>query len=296
MLGDLNVSWIHGAANCAETANPPIQVHRFDADTFILRQSKCSDPGPPGGPAGPSFEAPFLYLLVGSRRALLVDSGASRSPAVFPIAETVDRLLLDRAATTAQPRLPLIVAHTHSHGDHAAGDVQLAALDRTTIVPLGVAGVKEFFGLADWPDDAATIDLGNRVLDVLPIPGHEASHVAFYDRATQFLLTGDTFYPGLLVVNDWNAYRRSAAKLKAFAGNHPVSLLLGAHIEMTRQPGRWFGLGRLFQPDEHVLELRPQHLQEWADSVEALGPSPRTQRHGDFIIFPASDPLPPLAP
>ena len=72
MGGDLNVTWIHGAPNhCASPIEPRIQVHRFDADTFILRQSKCSEPGTPDAP-GPSFEAPFMYLMIGKSRAFLL--------------------------------------------------------------------------------------------------------------------------------------------------------------------------------------------------------------------------------
>jgi glyoxylase-like metal-dependent hydrolase (beta-lactamase superfamily II) len=295
MAGDLNVTWIHGAPDCSQSTDPPIQVHRFDDDTFILRQSKCSEPGTPGQP-GPSFEAPFMYLLFGEAKALLLDSGASRSPAVFPIAATIDRLITDRATALGRPRPPLVVAHSHSHGDHVEGDDQLRALPNTTVVPLGVAGVKGFFGIAHWPADAATFDLGGRVLDVLPIPGHEPSHIALYDHRTQILLTGDTLYPGLLVVNDWTAYGRSAARLKAFADSHTVTFVLGGHIEMTDEPGRWFGLGALFQPGEHALQLTAHHLQEWAAAMESLGSHPRTDRHDDFIIFPSSDPLPPLHP
>ena len=97
MPGDLNVTWIHGATDCSHSTDPPIQVHRFDADTFILRQSKCSEPGTPASP-GPSFEAPFLYLLFGSSQCLLLDSGASRSATVFPIAKTIDSLRTSHAA------------------------------------------------------------------------------------------------------------------------------------------------------------------------------------------------------
>jgi glyoxylase-like metal-dependent hydrolase (beta-lactamase superfamily II) len=291
VAGDLHVTWIHGAPDCAASADPLIQVHRYDADTFILRQSKCSEPGTPDQP-GPSFEAPFLYLLVGRDRAFLLDTGASSAPAVLPVAATVSRLLTDHAAAAGRPPVPLLVAHSHSHGDHLAGDDQFRARPDTTVVPAGLAAVRAFFGLPHWPAGTAAVDLGGRVLDVLPIPGHESSHIAVYDRATGLLLTGDSLYPGLLVVHDWAAYVASAARLRAFADTHPVTFVLGGHVEMTATPRRWFGLGALFQPNEHVLQLEARHLREWADAVHALGAHPRTERHDDFIIYPATDPLP----
>jgi glyoxylase-like metal-dependent hydrolase (beta-lactamase superfamily II) len=293
--GDLNVAWIHGAPNCAASIDPPIQVHRYDATTYILRQSKCSEPGDPPG-SGPSFEAPFLYLLIGSGRALLLDTGASRSSAVFPLAATVLPLLADHAAAAGLPPMPLVVAHSHSHGDHLAGDDQFRGQPATTVVPAAVAEVRRFFGLPHWPDSTAAFDLGGRVLDVVPIPGHEEAHIALYDRRTGLLLTGDTLYPGLLVVNDWAAYVASAARLRAFAEAHPVTFVLGGHVEMTDRPGRWFGLGALYQPGEHVLQMLPHHLHEWADAVRALAPHPRTVRHDDFLIYPIGDPLPSLGP
>ncbi|MGH7152247.1 MAG: hypothetical protein ACREIU_16190, partial [Planctomycetota bacterium] len=80
--GNLDVRWIHGAADCSSNADPPIQVHRYDEDTWILRQNKCVH-----------YEAPFLYLLLGTRRAFLQDTGATPSPEKFPLRDTVDRLL-----------------------------------------------------------------------------------------------------------------------------------------------------------------------------------------------------------
>ncbi len=292
MSGDLNVTWIHGAPNCAVSTDPPIQVHRYDPDTFILRQSKCSDPGSPAEP-WPSFEAPFLYLLFGKDRVLLLDTGASSSPNVFPLAATVGRLLAEHALTVGGQPLPLTIVHSHSHGDHVAGDDQFRNDPNTTIAPLGVEGVKAFFGLSQWPDGAATIDLGGRTIDVLPGPGHEPSHIFLYDRSSEILLTGDTLYPGLLVVNDWPAYARSVARLHAFAQSHPIAHVLGAHVEMRNIPGRWFGLGTLFQPEEHPLQLESRHLLELDDAVRALGTHRRTDRHDDFIIYPADDDLPP---
>jgi hypothetical protein len=63
--GSLPAQWNMGAQDCAAVSQPPLQVHAYDPQTFILRQSPCADP-----------EANFLYLLVGSQKALLIDTGA----------------------------------------------------------------------------------------------------------------------------------------------------------------------------------------------------------------------------
>jgi hydroxyacylglutathione hydrolase len=286
-MGDLNVTWIHGAEDCALTEDPPIQVHRFDPDTFILRQSKCSDPDA-------SFEAPFMYLLIGRTRALLLDAGASESPDLFPLASRVRSLLSDHAATRGEPAVPLVVAHSHDHGDHVAGDEQFACM--ADVVAPGLPPLKKAFGLDPMPSENAVLDLGARLLDVMAIPGHHDTHIAAYDRNTGLLLTGDTVYPGLLVVNDWNRYRASIERLTAFAERNPVSLVLGAHIEMTNRAGEWFGRLQQHQPDEHVLELEPRHLYELHEALLAMGETPRVDRHDDFIIYPAGRRLPSLLP
>jgi hypothetical protein len=77
--------------------------------------------------------------------------------------------------------------------------------------------VKSFYGLPGWPDGEASLDLGHRRLITFPLPGHQASHIAIYDEMNKWLLTGDSLYPGLLVVQDWIAYRASNARLAEFA-------------------------------------------------------------------------------
>ena len=63
--GDLDVRWIHGSRSRRQRTDPPIQVHRYRDDTFILRQSKDV-----------TVEAPLVFLLLGDERALLLDTGA----------------------------------------------------------------------------------------------------------------------------------------------------------------------------------------------------------------------------
>src|SRR3546814_7700336 len=83
--GSLDVQWNAGAADCAATPQAPLQVHVYEAQTFILRQSPCAD-----------FAANFLYLLVGSDRALLLEPGAVTAPARRPLAITGLGLLHER--------------------------------------------------------------------------------------------------------------------------------------------------------------------------------------------------------
>ncbi len=237
-----------------------------------------------------------MYLLVGNDRALLLDTGASRSPALFPICKTVHGILINWLQARHRQVLPLVVCHSHSHGDHIAGDLQFATEPNTTVVATRAVDVQKFFGFTNWPLQAVTVELGGRILDAIPIPGHEDAHIALYDRNTKLLLTGDSLYPGLLIVRDWPAYRMSMMRLKKFADAHEVSAILGAHIEMKNIAGKWFGMGTLYQPGEHGLALESRHLTELADALEAIGDRPRIERHSDFIIFPAGQPMPPPDP
>jgi glyoxylase-like metal-dependent hydrolase (beta-lactamase superfamily II) len=178
MASSLDVEWIHGSPGCVNNTDPPIQVHRFDPDTFILRQSKCVEPQT-------SFEAPFMYMLFGDARVMLLDSGATPSPRLFPIGATVRRIINDWLAERGRQSIPLLVCHSHAHEDHAQGDDQLRRQEAVEIVPPTLAGMQQFFGFSSWPEQLAMLDLGNRTLDVIPVPGHEEAHIAFYDRAPE---------------------------------------------------------------------------------------------------------------
>jgi len=285
MAASLDVRWIHGSPLCSDNTDPPIQVHRFDADTFIMRQNKCVEPMT-------SFEGPFMYLLFGDDRVMLLDTGATRSPQLFPLGSVVRAVISDWLAERGRQTIRLLVCHSHAHDDHAQGDGQFSGRPGVTVAPRTLPDLRQFFGLASWPEGRSTLELGGRTLDVIPIPGHEAAHLAFYDRCAKILLTGDTLYPGLLVVQDWDAYRASVSRLARFADANEVTFILGSHIEMKSEPGKWFGLPATYQPGEHVLQLEARHLRELNEALSRL-PTPRQERHADFIIHPAELPAPP---
>ena len=110
--GTMDVHWNEGSEDCAKNPQPPIQVHQYNAQTFILRESLCA-----------TYEAPFIYLLIGKTKALVIDTGAVADAKAMPLAQTVISLLPNGGS-----RLPLMVAHTHGHLDHRSGDDQFRAL------------------------------------------------------------------------------------------------------------------------------------------------------------------------
>ncbi len=271
--------WIHGSPSCADCTDPLLQVYRFDEDTFMLRISKCF-----------SFEGNFLYLLFGRKRAILFDTGGPADPEspvqILPLRETIDAVISQWLRERQRDGIELVVAHTHNHEDHVFWDHQFAERPQTTLVDPGLAPVKEYFGLPDWPEGQATFDLGARPLTIFPIPGHEAAHIAIYDQRTRILLTGDTLYPGQLTVRSWQDFRNSAARLAAFAREHEISLVLGNHIEMKKTPGEVYPIPATYQPDEHTLPLTSRHIEELHAACEALSDSPRFDIHDEFIIDP----------
>ncbi|ETK35163.1 MBL fold metallo-hydrolase [Microbispora sp. ATCC PTA-5024] len=269
----LDVRWIHGSPSAKHNTDPDIQVHWYDGHTVVLRQNKAVD-----------YEAPFLFLLFGADRAVLVDTGATASPEFFPLRRVVDGLVGEWRARHPREAYELLVLHTHGHGDHVAGDGQFAGRPDTTVVGADRAAAWAFFGFDEDPDAIAEVDLGGRVLECLATPGHHEAAVTYYDPWTGLLLTGDTVYPGRLYVADWASFTRTIDRLIAFSESRPVTHVLGCHIEMTTRPGVDYPIRTTYQPDEPPLELTTGHLREIRAAVEEIGD--RTGRHAyrDFVI------------
>ncbi|MHA7222012.1 MBL fold metallo-hydrolase [Arthrobacter sp. RHLT1-20] len=271
---DLDVRWYAGERSYRASAVPPIQVHAATENTIILRQSMAD-----------SFEAPFLYLMFGADRALLIDTGATADAVIFPLRETVDGLIGRWLIDHPRAGYQLVVAHSHAHGDHVAADGQFAGRAFTRVVGHTADDVAAFFGVDDWPHGAALFDLGGRVLEVIPTPGHHPSAIAIYDQATGLLLTGDTVYPGRLYVQDFPAFQASLRTLCEFSATHPLTAVLGAHIEMSTQPRRDFPRGSTWHPAEAPLPLTARDLQTISDAAATVAGRRGAHRYPNFIIW-----------
>jgi glyoxylase-like metal-dependent hydrolase (beta-lactamase superfamily II) len=272
--GRLPLAWSTGGPRCMEM--PEWQVHEYNPDLFILRQSGCTD-----------YEKPFVYLFFGKDRALLYDTG-SRKGNLAPTLQHVMHQWMQRNQRTS---MPLVVVHSHSHGDHVAGDADIQALKDPampiTFVAAAIEPTKALYGIAHWPEDTGSIDLGDRVIDAIPIPGHDIVSIALYDRQTAVLLTGDSLYPGRIYIRDFDAFTRSNARLVQFTQDKPVAHILGCHIEETRTPFLDYPTGTLYQPDEHELSLSRGSLLEMQAALENLHGTPKRVAYRDFSLWPS---------
>ncbi|MEP7023996.1 MAG: MBL fold metallo-hydrolase, partial [Actinomycetota bacterium] len=242
---------------------------------YVLRQSK-----------GTSAEAPFLFLHFGNERAMLLDTGAGRQQEDDrPLRRVADAVIGDWLAERPRDSYGLVVAHTHGHGDHVAGDGQFTGRPETTVVGRELGAVREFFGFTSWPDQVVPFDLGGRRLEITGSPGHHHAAITVYDPWSGFLLTGDTVLPGRLFGFDFPVFLASLDRLVEFAGQRPVTHVMGCHIEMTRQPGRDYPLGCGYQPDEPPLQMTVQQLTDARDAARSVADRPGQYAFDDCLIM-----------
>ena len=161
------------------------------------------------------FEEALSYLVLGSDRAALVDTGTG----IGDIRKVVEALT----------DLPVVVVLTHEHYDHVAGAWRFDEIvhsDNPAALKVLAAGrdnaslqkyitpdylwksLPRDFDARNWTipaivptrlvEDGETIDLGGRALEVIATPGHSPGQVCFLDRRSRILFSGDHFFPGPL--------------------------------------------------------------------------------------------------
>ena len=126
------------------------------------------------------------YLLEGEKEALLIDSGYGCGD-IRAYCQTLTDKPVNR------------IANTHDHFDHTANNYLFdCALMSAETVPLATRPFPSFSGIdfpRDYPveilDDGDTIDLGGRTLEVIKIPDHAVGSLAYLDRQTGILFSGD---------------------------------------------------------------------------------------------------------
>jgi glyoxylase-like metal-dependent hydrolase (beta-lactamase superfamily II) len=211
-------------------------VERLDEQTVAI--------GEPG-----YWQFPVSYLILGEDRALLFDSGSGRRD-IRPVVE----------ALTGRP---VTVTFSHPHFDHVGNHRcfdQIAMFDHPALRQRVVDGHftpslgqhlklgRPRFEVDEWWAAGETVDLGNRTLEVLHIPGHSPESMALIDRERGQLFLGDFLYNYELYVEDLDEYLGSSEAL--LSETEGSETLFGAHGE-PRMP-----YSRLEQLNEVLWELR----------------------------------------
>ncbi len=178
----------------------------------------------------------FSYLILGTHRALLFDTG----PGVRDISAVV------RTLTS----LPVEVLPSHLHFDHTGNlyrfsDValpDLPALRRQAEGGMFSLDFYQYLGFVEgferrpfrvghWLSPGSPIDLGGRELILLNVPGHTPESVVLYDREANRLFAGDFIYPSdiyaYLPGANLRDYSASAGKVYDLIGDR--TRIYGAH-------------------------------------------------------------------
>lgn len=274
--GNLGFRWTYGSNVAARNRDPRVQVVQYNEDTFVLRQNVCVH-----------WEAPFTYLLFGNKGALLIDTGATPTPAHYPLREVVDTIITRWGQARGRSKVPLTIALTS--GEDIAqnqGLAQFAGRAETTIVPKPLAVMQRFYGLqGSWPSGTGMIDLGDRVIEVVPTPGTHKDGVTFYDPYCQFLFTGDLLFAGKINIGNDGDFIASLERLKGFSGKHGVKWLLGGHVEMMFVPGKYYPRFATYKPYERVLEMVPALIDEALQYAREVQGKDMMLIRPDFALF-----------
>lgn len=274
--GKLGFRWTYGSNVAAKNRDPRVQIVQYNEDTFVMRQNVCVH-----------WEAPFTYLLFGNKGVLLIDTGATAEARFYPLRDTVDAIILRWCQARGRRSIPLTIALTS--GEDVAqnqGLGQFAGRPETTFVPKPLEVMKRFYGLGgSWPAGAGRIDLGDRVIDVIPTPGTHKDGVSFYDPYCDLLFTGDFLFPGKINIGNDKDFVLSLERLKAFAAANPVRWILGGHIEMMFAPGRYYPRFANFKPYERILELEPAVIDEVLRYAREVQGKDMMLIRGDFVLM-----------
>jgi len=187
------------------------------------------------------------YLIEGNDSAILFDTGNG----IGDIKAVVDKLT-DK---------PVQVLNSHGHFDHVGGNYAFSsviAMDTDfskgrqkgqpnkvislevskdalcRVAPKGVTEANHIgrpYSVSQFIHDGHTIELGDRTLEVLLVPGHTPDAIALIDRQAGLMWTGDSYYSGPIWLyapeTDLMLYRKSLERL--IAESEGIKALLPAH-------------------------------------------------------------------
>ena len=216
-----------------------------------------------------NFEEVISYLILGKSKALLFDTGIG-----------VDSISLVVKQLT---KLPILVLNSHTHFDHIGGNYEFKNIlalntsytlkhskegwdhdsikDEVTKSSLCLQRLPGFdtshyyihpFKISQFVKDGDELELGERKLKIIAVPGHTMDAIALFDKTNGYIWTGDTFYEGPIYLfadgTDLIAYKKSIAILAKMAPQ--VKKVFPSHNNPISQPVRLVELKNNFHSME----------------------------------------------
>ncbi len=148
-----------------------------------------------------------FFVLEGKDKALMIDTGMN-----CPDAKELARKFTDK---------PLELLNTHADRDHISGN---AAFDTCYMAPAEEENYRRAGGTGTITPihDKDIIDLGNRPLEIIEIPGHTPGSVAILDINNRLLISGDSVQAGNIFMfgefRNIHDYIKSLEKLRTYEG------------------------------------------------------------------------------
>lgn len=212
-------------------------INEIDKDTYVISEYR-------------HWEETHCYLLNGTKRSLLIDTGLGICNISEVISELTDK--------------PVTAIATHIHWDHIGGhkyypdfyahEAELDWLNGGFPQPLET--IKEYVvDRCELPTDfqineykffqgkptkilhgGEHIDLGGRMVAVIHTPGHAPGHMCFWEANTGYLFTGDLVYKDTLT--SWFPSTDPKAYLKSLetVSELPAKRVFPAHHSLDIQP------------------------------------------------------------
>ena len=212
-------------------------IDKADKNTYIISEYR-------------HWEETHCYLLDGSQRSLLIDTGLGIGNISEAAAKLTDK--------------PVTAVATHIHWDHIGGhkyypdfyahEAELDWLDGGFPQPLETikgyvterCDLPEDFHIDDYRffqgkptrvlHGGEHIRLGDRVIEVIHTPGHSPGHMCFWEEKTGYLFNGDLAYRGMLTAwfpsTNPEAYLKSLETVAAL----PVKKVFPAHHALDIRP------------------------------------------------------------
>ena len=212
-------------------------INEIDKDTYVISEYR-------------HWEETHCYLLNGTKRSLLIDTGLGICNISEVISELTDK--------------PVTAIATHIHWDHIGGhkyypdfyahEAELDWLNGGFPQPLET--IKEYVvDCCELPTDfqineykffqgkptkilhgGEHIDLGGRMVAVIHTPGHAPGHMCFWEANTGYLFIGDLVYKDTLTAwfpsTDPKAYLKSLETVSEL----PAKRVFPAHHSLDIQP------------------------------------------------------------